>query len=421
MIGGWQQLVRGMSDGALQGCRVLDFGTAWAGCIPGHILADFGAEVIKIESQERVDLLRYGPGPNAPMRGKPWQQARECNPWFHTVNRGKLGVTINFTTERGAALIRDLVRKSDVVIDNFTPEVLRKYNLHYETLVTVKPDLIMLSTSVAGQHGPYRDTRAYAFNLHALSGFSSLIGFPEDTEPRHIDIAYADWNAGMFGTYAILLALYHRQRSGAGQFIDLSAWEATTTLLAEGIVENTMNRHVPGPQGNRHPAMAPHGYYPCRGDDVWLALAIRSEQEWHTLCTLMEYPALEVDPRFGDMYQRVTHHQELDQEVAAWTRTQDVEDLTRRLQEVGIAAMPLRTVAGRYHDPHLIARQTHVAIDHPGSGRELLHMVPWHLSDTPPYPRGPAPQVGEHNAYVLGELLGLSAAEQEQLAAEDVL
>jgi benzylsuccinate CoA-transferase BbsF subunit len=407
--------------GALRGYRVLDFGTAWAGSIPGHVLADFGAEVIKVESRQRVDLLRYGPGPRTPMRGKPWEEARECNPWFHAVNRGKLGITLNFTTEKGAALIRQLVCMSDVVVDNFTPEVLRKYHLHYEALTTIKPDLIMASVSMAGQHGPYHDTRGYAFNLHALSGLCSLIGYAGDTVPRHIDIAYADWNAGMFATYAILLALYYRQRTGEGQLIDLSAWESTTTLLTEGILDYTLNQRVPGPQDNQHPAMAPHGYYPCQGEDVWLALAIRSDAEWHTLCQFMGQPELLQDPRFQDRYQRLRHRQELDQQVAAWTQTQEVEAVATRLQEAGLAAMPLCTVERRFHNAHLRARQTHVEVNHPRLGNELLHTIPWHLSATPSSVQGPAPLVGEHNAYVLGELLGLSPVEQQQLADEGVV
>jgi benzylsuccinate CoA-transferase BbsF subunit len=405
----------------LSGYRVLDFGTAWAGCIPGHVLADFGAEVIKIESQQRVDLLRYGPGPRAPMQGKPWQEARECNPWFHAVNRGKRAVTINFTTARGAELIRELARISDVVVDNFTPGVLHKYDLHYEALTRVKPDLIMLSVSVAGQRGPYNDTRAYAFNLHALSGLCSLIGYPGDTEPRHIDIAYADWNAGMFSTYAVILALFHRQRTGEGQFIDLSAWEATTTLLSEGVADYTMNGRVPGPQGNQHPELAPHGYYPCQGDDHWLALAVRTEQEWQTLCAVMGHPEVAHEVRFSAGDQRLRHRRELDELLATWTRSREVIELARLLQEAGIAAMPLNTVEGRFHNAHLRARQTHIEMHHPTTGRELMHLIPWHLSDTPPYPQGPAPLVGEHNDYVLGELLGLSSHEQEQLAAEGVL
>jgi benzylsuccinate CoA-transferase BbsF subunit len=405
----------------LRGIRVLDFGTAWAGCIPGHILTDFGAQVIKIESYQRVDLLRYGPGPRAPMRGKAWNEARECNPWFHAVNRGKLGVTINFTTDRGADLIRQLVQKSDVVVDNFSPGVLEKYALHYDQLRQIKPDLIMLSISVAGQHGPYHDARAYAFNLHGLSGLCSLIGYQGDIEPRHIDIAYGDWNAGMFATYAILLALFHRRRTGAGQFIDLSAWEATTTLLTEGIVDYTLNQRVPGAQDNRHPAMSPHGYYPCAGDDTWIAIAIRSDDEWQTLCELMNRPASAYDQRFHDTYQRLKHYKEVDALVAQWTRLQDPEQLFHHLQAAGIAAMPLRTVAGRYHDSHLQARQTHREIDHPGTGVQKMHNIPWHLSATPGQIQGAAPQVGQHNAYVLGELLGLSQSEQEQLAADGVL
>jgi benzylsuccinate CoA-transferase BbsF subunit len=405
----------------LHGYRVLDFGTAWAGSIPGHILADFGAEVIKIESHQRVDLLRYGPGPHTPMHGKPWEEARECNAWFHAVNRGKLGVTVNFTTARGAALIRDLVRQSDVVIDNFTPHVLQKYQLHYEALTAVQPDLIMASISVAGQQGPYNDTRAYAFNLHALSGLCSLIGYAQDTAPRHIDIAYADWNAGLFATYAILLAIYHRRRTGEGQYIDVSAWEATTTLLAEGVLDYTFNQRVPGPQDNQHPAMSPHGYYPCQGDDVWIAIAIRTDSEWQTLCELMGQPELAHDQRFQDMFQRLRHRQEVDQRLAAWTSAQEVESLATRLQEARIAAMPLCTVDRRLHDAHLQARQTHCEVEQPGTGRELLHVIPWRLSDTPPAIRGPAPRVGEHNAYVLGDLLGLSAEEQARLAADGIL
>ncbi len=418
MTPSWEALKQ---SGALKGIRVLDFGTAWAGAIPGHVLADFGAEVIKIESQERVDLLRYGPGPYNPMRGKPWTEARECNTWFHAVNRGKLGVTINFTTERGADLIRRLAAISDIVVDNFTPDVLPKYNLHYDALTQARPDLIMLSISVAGQHGPYRDTRAYAFNLHGLSGFASLIGFEGDAEPQHIDIAYADWNAGMFGVYALLLALFHRQRTGEGQFIDLSAWEATTTLLAEGFAEATMNQRAPGPQGNAHPMMAPHGYFPCRGDDVWLALAARSEAEWRSLCRVMGRPQLAQDPRFETLAGRQEHREALEAEIAAWTQTQDVEAAARQLQAAGLAAMPLRTVAGRGEDAHLQARRTHEQIDHPFTGVEYMHSIPWKLSETPPQIRGPAPQVGQHNAYVFGELLGLSAEEQQQLAEDGCL
>ena len=264
---GFDELKR---SGALQGIRILDFGTAWAGSIPGHVLADFGAEVIKIESQDRVDLLRYGPGPYAPMRGKPWTEARECNTWFHSVNRGKLGVTINFTTARGAELIRQLVAISDIVVDNFTPDVLPKYNLHYEALTAIKPDLIMLSISVAGQHGPYRDTRAYAFNLHGLSGFASLIGFEGDTEPQHIDIAYADWNAGMFGTYSLILALFHRQRTGEGQ--GLGPERHLDRLLHEQAQADggDHQRHVPVRQhavhqhALEHPAQQQGGKHQCQ-------------------------------------------------------------------------------------------------------------------------------------------------------------
>ena len=182
-----------------------------------------------------------------------------------------------------------------------------------------------------------------------------------------------------------------------------------------------MNHRVPGPQGNAHPTMAPHGYFPCQGDDVWLALAVRSEAEWQALCQTMVRPELAQDPRFVDMARRQRHREALEAAIAAWTRTQDVEVVTRQLQAVGVAAMPLRTVEGRGRDPHMQARQTHAQIDHPFTGIEYMHNIPWKLSETPPHIRGPAPQVGQHNDYVFGELLGLSAEEQRKLAADGCL
>ena len=167
--------------------------------------------------------------------------------------------------------------------------------------------------------------------------------------------------------------------------------------------------------------MAPHGYYPCAGDDAWLALAIRSDAEWQALCELMQAPERISEPQFRDTHQRIKQRAEIDALISQWTQAQDAEVLFQSLQAVGIAAMPLRTVQGRFHDTHLQARGTHSEIDHPGTGVQKMHNIPWHLSATPPRIQGPAPQVGEHNAYVLGEILGLSATQQKQLETDGVL
>jgi crotonobetainyl-CoA:carnitine CoA-transferase CaiB-like acyl-CoA transferase len=262
----------------LQGYRIVDFGSAWAGAQIGHMLADMGAEVIKVESRSRIDYARLGgaPTPKDLLDKSPeaiavaYPDHLELNPLFHLLNRGKLGITVDFTKPRGADLIKELVKKSDVVADNFTTGVLDKYGLGYDSLAAIKSDIIVVSLCLAGHTGPLKGTRGYAPIITALAGLDSMVGYLDESTPCGTRFAFGDHVAATHGALAVLIALIHRNRTGEGQYIDISEWEAVTSLLGEPLMDYAMNGRVRGPMGNRCAGMAPHGFYPCKGDQGWL-------------------------------------------------------------------------------------------------------------------------------------------------------
>jgi benzylsuccinate CoA-transferase BbsF subunit len=212
-----------------------------------------------------------------------------------------------------------------------------------------------------------------------------------------------------------LAALRHRQATGEGQAIEISQWEASVSMLGEGILDYVMNGRVLSPVGNTHPTMAPHNNYRCAGDDAWVAIAVRSEDEWRAFCQATGHPEWTVEPRFADTYLRMQHRNELDALITTWTSQHTPYDVMEALQATGVAAMPVMNLEDQFRDPHLRARQVHVECEHPKVGIEWLHGIPWQLSETPGRIRRPAPLLGEHNQYVFGELLNLPAAEIQRL------
>ena len=411
-----------MSAMPLEGYRVVDFGWVIAGPIVGAILADMGAEVIKVESRRRLDASRRG----RPMMGEQIDRGDrgeepDLIPLFHSINRNKLSITVDLTHPQAPRVLKHLIARSDVVVENFTPHVLRSVGLHYEALREVKPDLIMLSLSAAGQTGPWRDISAYAPSVTSLAGLEGLVGYPDGPILGMLGLNFSDPTAGLLGAYAVMAALSHRQRTGQGQYIDLSQIEALTGLAAEAILDYTLNRRVRTPQGNRHPYMAPHGVYPCQGEDQWVALAVGSEAEWQALCRALGGPGWTRDARCADGYRRVRHRPWLDQQLAAWTRLHSAGTVTALLRASGVAAAPVMGIAQQFADPHYRARQVYVEIEHPRIGVEMIYNVPWRLSATPGAIRRPAPGLGEHNSYVFRELLGMAQEEIERLQSEGVL
>lgn len=402
-----------MPDSLFKGLRVVDFGWVWAGTVLGHVLADYGAEVIKIESKRRLDGLRFG---------KVFELGEELekNSFFHNLNRNKLSITVDFTKPRGADLLKKLIKKSDLVVENFTPGVLSRHGLDYRCLTEVKPDIIMISLSPAGQQGPLSQILIYAPILSALSGIDSMVGYPDD-RPLGFKHAYADPTASLFGLLAVLAALRYHARTGKGQYIDLSQYETITGLMGEAIMDYTMNGRVAGPKGNQSNIMAPHGIYPCKGEDKWVSIAIKTEGEWSAFCRVMGNPTWSKDDKFGDVHKRVSNFKELDQHITEWTLTHSDYEAAEILQNAGVAATPVLSTDGIFLDPHFTERKTFIDVEHPVVGGTVLYNVPWKFKNLDPIPMRPAPLLGEHNEYVFEDILGLSGKEIDELNKEEVI
>ena len=402
------------SPGPLQGYRVLDFGWVLAGAIPGMVLADMGAEVIKVETRQRLDYMRQG----RPIVGD--QMDPEQQPMFHNVNRSKLSVTLNTTHPEAVELARRLAAQCDVVIENFSPGVMDRLGLGYDDLRQKKTDIIMASVSSYGQSGPLRDLRAYAPSIGAMAGLDSTLGY-EGERPLGLKHAYADICGALHVVFAIVAALYRRKRTGDGCYIDLSMLRATVATMGAGLMEYAMTGRVMQPRGNYDPTLAPYGNYPCGGEDRWVSIAVGTNEEWNALVEAMARPQWTEDPRFASRYQRSKHRGELDRHLAAWTRSLTAEEITESLQSRGVAAVPVMDAEERLFNPHFQERELYSEVEHPSLGVEPIFNLMWKLSRTPPAIRGHAPLLGEHNQQVLVGILGMSQEEVKRLEEAQVL
>lgn len=402
------------NDGILAGFRALDFGWVLAGAIPGMVLADMGAEVIKVETRQRLDYMRMG----RPIVGD--RPDPEQNPMFHNVNRGKLSVTLNIGEPEAVELAKRLAARCDIVIENFSPGVMERLGLGYEALRAVKPDIIMASISSTGQEGPLRDLRAYAPSIGALSGLDSTLGYAGGA-PLGLKHAFGDICGALHAVFAIVSALYHRKRTGAGQYIDVSMLRATVATQGIGLMEYALTGRSLRPQGNYDPTMAPYGNYPCAGDDRWVSIAVGSPAEWEGLTAAMGNPAWAGDDRFRSQYRRQRHRRELDALLGQWTAPQQADTVADRLQRHGVAAAPVLSAVERLFHPHFMARGLYSDVDHPALGAEPIFNLMWGLSKTPSAARRHAPLLGEHNRRILCGALGLSDAELAGLEARRVV
>jgi len=400
--------------GPLHGYRVLDFGWVLAGAIPGMVLADMGAEVIKVESRQRLDYMRMG----RPIIGD--QPDPEQHPMFHNVNRNKLSITLNTIHQQAVELARKLVARCDMVIENFSPGVMDRLGLGYEDLRQIKPDLIMASISSTGQTGPLRDLRAYAPSIGALAGLDSTLGY-EEGRPLGLKHAYGDICGALHTVFAIVAALYQRQRTGRGQYIDLSMLRATVATQGLGLMEYIMTGRVMQPRGNYDPTMAPYSNYPCEGEDRWVSIAVATDEEWQGLKAALGSPAWTSDPKFASRYGRLKHRHELDQHLAQWTAGRSAETVTELLQSHGVAAVPVMGAEERLFNSHFRERGLYADIDHPSLGAEPIFNLMWNLSQTPSAIRRHAPLMGEHNQQVFCEILGMSAQEVKALEETQVI
>ncbi|MGE0822740.1 MAG: CaiB/BaiF CoA transferase family protein [Candidatus Binatia bacterium] len=399
----------------LYGIRIADFSWVWAGPYCTMHLAYLGAEVIKIESQAHLDLMRRLPiAPRGVTPG--FDSSGPFNQW----NQSKKSIQVNLSKAEGIALAKELIQQCDVVVENFATGVMDAFGLGYEELKKLKPDLIMVSISGYGHTGPLKDYMGYGPAIPPLTGLSALTGYA-DGPPRELGVSIGDPNAGITAAVAICAALAARKRTGQGQYIDVALWSAAAVLAAEGWMEYTMNGTEPARQGNRDVWMAPHNCFRCLGEDTWVTIACGTEAEWQALCRIMEHPQLIDDPRFRTARDRKAHEDELEQLITTWTSQRDRWAITHSLQAVGVAAFPSMSSKDLVEDTQLNERGFFARLAHPGVGTQTHTGIPWTLTHAPNGVQSPAPLLGQHTDEVLRRVLGYEEEKIARLKEQQVL
>jgi len=399
----------------LDGLRILDLSMFFAGPVAAQIAADAGAEVIKVESVQRIDGWR-GSGTESSGDLPSW----EGSPYFNWVNRSKRAITLNLTDSRGTEILKNLVGKSDVLIENYTPRVMENFGLSYETLREINPRLIMLSLTGFGSDVSWRDYVAFGMSMEQMSGMDHLTGYEGDV-PLFTGTTGGDLFAGVMGATALFAALHHRDNTGQGQHIDLSQLEACNMYIGDLMTGWSLAQIDPGRSGNAHPIYAPQGVYPCR-EEHWIAISCKTDAQWRALASLIERPEWEsTDSNFNQVKKRSAHRDQIDQAIANWTRSQHHLDLMHRLQSKGIPAGAVMSGPELLDDPHLKARGSFLAQDRPGLGVKHYPNQPYRFRVAQPVPNVRAPLLGEHVWEVLTDLVGLDSDEIAELVIADVI
>ena len=401
---------------ALEGIKVVEFAAFAAGPVVGKHLADQGATVVHIESHARPDGFRTHYPPY-----KDNIHGLNRSGLFALCNNDKLDITLNLKkAPKATDLAKRIAAWSDVVIENFSPGTMKRLGLDYETLRTIKPDLIMLSSSNLGQSGPHAHHPGFGSQLSSLAGFTHLIGYPEGS-PQMLYGPYIDYIAVAYGAVAIVAALDHRQRTGKGQHIDLAQYEAGLQYLVPILLDYKVNGKAAIRDANRNPDAVPHAAYPCMGEDSWCVISVFAETEWRSLCGAMGDPAWTKEARFATHITRKEHEDELDRKVGDGTLPFTSREIVERLQGAGVRAAMVNKMSDLYSDPQLTHRGQWVALEHPEIGNMHHQRPPFILSKTPSGPTKRDPLLGEHNNYFYRELLGLSEKEYNELVAQRVI
>lgn len=400
--------------------RVLDFCAMMAGQISTQVLADYGAQVILIESHAHSRAVRFlsrRPGSGAPNLSSP-----NLSHHFNKFNTNKMSLTLNLENPAGKELAKKLVKVADVVVDNLRPGVMEKMGLGYENLKKVKPDIIALSLSAMGRGGPHQNFRSLSWNLQSLSGWNYMSGWPDRIPINPTPHSHADHSSSPFhGTFAMLAALCYRARTGKGQFIDLSQFEAAINFTETALFDYLVNGHLPEQEGNHHKYAAPHGIYRCKGEERWCAIAVFNSEEWKSLCKVMESEDLIEDKRFNTLENRLKNVEELDSLVEEWTSNIQAEKVMESLQKGGVAAGVVQNVEDLLtRDPHLKERGHWFKVTHPEAGELILEDWGFRFSKSRRLMER-APLLGEHTDFLLREVLAMSEDEINQLIVDGVL
>jgi len=403
-----------MTNGPLKGVRITEFTSAWAGPYATCLLGFLGAEIIKVESRQRVDHSRQiSFSTNREFAGP------DSSSVFNSLNLNKHSVTLNLKKPKAIEIAKQLIKISDATMENMRPGVMPRLGLGYDDLKAAKPDIVYLSSSACGQTGPEREYVGYAPTFAAMAGVSYITGY-EDWPPSNF-MGSIDLKSACTSAFALLAGLCQHQKTGEGQYIDMSSQEAIAALSGDVFLDYIMNQRVPNRKGNRDDIVAPHNCYRCQGEDNWISIAVATDKEWVALCKEIGRPELACDKRFADVNCRRRNQNELDEIIADWTKNQDYYNVMEKLQEVGVAAAPSLSSKALFEDPHLKERGIYTQVEHPVIGKDWVVTPPWRLSDTPAGIRRHAPCLAEHNDYVFRRLLGMSPEEISKLEADQVI
>jgi len=394
--------------------KVADFSTSVVGPAAARVLADYGATVVKVESQTHVDALRV----TAPYMGR--KPGVNRSGFFNDYNAGKYSLSLNMRLPGALELAKKLVQWADVVIETFRPGIMKRWGLDYEALLKIKPDIIMVSSTMLGQTGPYCSFRGFGQHGAAIAGWGTTLAYG-DGEAVVPFSAYTDYIGTRYVAIAVIAALEYRRRTGKGQYIENSQVESSIDFLAQGVLDYHANRRLPQSLENRDPNFAPHGAYRCRGEDRWCVIAVATDEQWDRFCRIIGQPSWAADPKFKTLAERKKNEDELDRRVQSWTINHPPELIVEMMQQGGVAAAVVANAKDLDEDPQLIYRQHYVTLQHSEIGPHGYENFAFRLSKTPGAPRTGAPCLGEHSAYVCTEILGLSDEEFVQLITEGVL
>lgn len=395
-----------------EGLKIVDFSWALAGPQIAKYFVAYGATVIKIESSMRPDLMRM----MSPYKDNKAGLNRAAI--FNSTNTGKLDICINLKLPKALDVVNRIVAVSDIVIENWTPGTADELGLGYQNLKKVKPDIIMLSSSMFGQTGPISRHLGTGIPLTSLCGFTEITGWP-DRPPISPFSAYTDFIAPRFASLCLIAALDYRCRTGKGQHLDISQFEASLHFLAPILLDYTANGRINTRIGNRCEFASPHGVYRCQGDDRWCAIAVYTDEEWQALCNVIGNPSWTKDEKLSTLQGRIENSVELDQNIESWTSQKRVEDVMKQLQDAGVGAGMVANGEDLHADPQLEYYHYYCESNHSEVGRALYHGEAVHLSKTP-YEIGAPPCLGEHTEYVCKNIIGMSDDEFVTLIADGV-
>lgn len=395
----------------LEGIRVIEMGLAVAGPLAGQILGDMGADVIKVEAPFsrpiRPSEFVHAETGDTP---DPWNRVSK----FNELNRSKRSLTLDLSHAKGKEILLSLVEVSDIVLENFSSRVLGNLGLGYEALKARNPGIILVSMPGFGKDGPYASRVAYGPGIDAMSGLAHMSGYVGGG-PLKPGNHYCDQNAGVFAALGAMAALRHRRLTGEGQQVELAMFEGGIQTIGEALVAASVGVPVQARQGNRNESMAPHGVFKCEGENNWVAIAVRDDDEWLRLCGVGEFAALAADERLRTVEGRLLNQDHIEAAISAWCASQRPKDVEARLQAVQVSAGAVLRPSQMLSDPHLKHRGSHPFVDHQSVGKSPVPAVAWHFGLGPSPPTKPAPLFGGDNAEILAGLLGYSGQAIEAL------